>query len=468
MAATVDRPLVNKALVKAHIIAGMVFFFLALAGGFLFSMQFLQYYPFPGIEWLSPGRVRMVHTNGVAYGFIVNCFMAGLLWAIPRLTGRPVLSDTLGWIIFWAWQGIVVLTVIGILSGHAQAIEWGETPALWPTKLLSVDNMVVLGAVLVIVNFLAPIIQSKEKTMYVSLWYFSAGLIWLALTYIMGNYFPQFWVPGTAGAAITGVFIHDLVGLFVTPIGWGLMYYFVPIMLRKPIWSHALSLVGFWALAFFYPLNGVHHYLWSPIPMYAQYGAVTSTVAVEIVVTTVIVNFFATLMGRGDALRTNLPIRWFYTAMIGYFVTCLQCSIQVLLTVQQIIHFTDWVVGHSHLIMFGVFGFWILGIITELWPKLVGHEWYNPRLNSWHYWLTTLGMWIMFFDLVTVGLLQGYLWRALAPWEDSVIMSMPFWAVRTFSGAMIIVGQVLFAYNMWATAKGYTPVRAAQPQTATS
>ncbi|NIP14830.1 MAG: cytochrome oxidase, partial [Gemmatimonadetes bacterium] len=51
--------------------------------------------------------------------------------------------------------------------------------------------------------------------------------------------------------------IHDLVGLWVTPMGWGMMYFFVPIILRKPIWSHALSLVGFWGLAFFYPLQGV-------------------------------------------------------------------------------------------------------------------------------------------------------------------------------------------------------------------
>ena len=115
----------------------------------------------------------------------------------------------------------------------------------------------------------------------------------------MGNYVPQFYLPGASGAAVTGLFIHDLVGLFVTPLGWGLMYYFVPVILRKPIWSHAVSLIGFWGLAFFYPLNGVHHYLWSPIPMFAQYGAVVATVGVEIVVTTVFINFIATLRGSG-------------------------------------------------------------------------------------------------------------------------------------------------------------------------
>jgi cytochrome c oxidase cbb3-type subunit 1 len=188
-----------------------------------------------------------------------------------------------------------------------------------------------------------------------------------------------------------------------------------------------------------------------------QYGAVTSTVAVEIVVSTVIVNFFLTIRGSGDALRNNLPVRWFYTGMILYFVTCLQCAFQVFLTVQEVIHFTDWVVGHAHLVMFGVFGFWILGIVTELWPRLVGNAWYSPKLNSWHYWLTTIGMVVMFIDLLAAGLVQGFLWRSLAPWEESVVVSVPFWLIRSVSGTMIFVGQVLFAYNLWRTARAGSP-----------
>lgn len=78
-----------------------------------------------------------------------------------------------------------------------------------------------------------------------SLWYFMAAFVWTFLTYAMGNFMPQYYVSGTSAGAVAGLFIHDLVGLFVTPLGWGLMYYFVPILLKKPIWSHGLSLVGF-------------------------------------------------------------------------------------------------------------------------------------------------------------------------------------------------------------------------------
>jgi len=458
--ATVDqRPLVNLDLVRWHLVASATFFAVSLLGGLSYAMQFNNLYPFQGIEWLSPGRVRMVHTNMAAYGFIANAFIAGMLFAIPRLTRQPILSDRLGWFILLAWQLFMVLTIGGQLLGYGQGIEWGETP-------IFVDPLIVVGLVLLVVNLATPILRTKETGLYVSLWYFLAAFAWTGLVYVMGNYLPQFFVPGTAGAAITGLFIHDLVGLFVTPIGWGLMYFFVPLLLRKPIWSHALSLIGFWGLAFFYPMQGVHHFLYSPIPMYAQYGAVVATIAVEIVVVTVIVNFFGTLHGRSDAVRGNLAIRWFYTGMIMYAITCFQCAFQVTLTFQRIIHFTDWVVAHAHMVMFGVFGFWIMGVFIELWPRAVGRPWAMPQLLTAHYWLTFIGLVLMIIDLTAAGLVQGFSWAGLSHWGESVVASMPFWWTRSVAGLLIIAGQGLFFYALWATARQPAAVTAPEPAVA--
>jgi cytochrome c oxidase cbb3-type subunit 1 len=446
IAANADVQLVDKPMVKAHIAAAFSYFFIAIFAGMFYALQLDGIYPFSGIELLSPGRVRMLHTNGVAYGFLFNAFIASLHWIVPRLTGKPVLSPLLSRVVFVAWQVVVLATALGLLGGQAQAIEWGETPT-W------IDPVVLVGGALLIANVGTPVWQVRQRKLYVSLWYFGAFLVWLPLVYAMGNFVPEYFVPGAGGAAVTGLYIHDLVGLTVTPLGWGMMYYFVPTILKKPIWSHTLSLVGFWGLAFFYPLQGVHHFLFSPIPMYAQYGAVVSTMAIEIVVFTVIVNFFMTLRGRGDFLRTNMPMRWFYAGMVCYFVTCFQCAFHVTLTFQRLIHFTDWVVGHAHLVMFGVFGFWCLGAISYMWPKVTGRVWWSEKLNSWHFWLTVLGMLIMFLDLTIGGVVQGYLWSNLAPWERSLTASAPFWHVRSVAGLMIISGQMLMAYNMWMTTR---------------
>ncbi|HGY92987.1 MAG TPA: cytochrome oxidase [Planctomycetes bacterium] len=456
------HPLVDKDLVRWHLIAAVFFMFTAMLGGFIASLQFLNEYPFNGISWLSYGRLRFLHTNEVAFGFLVNSFVGMLYYAVPRLTGRRLFNRTLGWLIFFVWQALVLLTSIGQLLGKAQAVEWGETPTgfrpgTFELNYVPVDFLIEVGAVLLAVNLLYPIAKSIHKRLYVSLWYITAGMIWLILTYVMGNTLPEWTLAGSSGGATAGLYIHDLVGLFVTPFGWGLMYFFVPIILRKPIWSHALSVIGFWALAFFYPLNGVHHFLYSSIPMSVQYGAIIATIAVEIVVTTVVVNFFGTMWGRGYALRQSIPIRWFYTGMVFYFTTCLQCSFQTTLTFQEIIHFTDWVPGHAHLVMLGVFAFWNMGMIVWLWPRLTGHEWYSRRLLGWHYWLVMLGLLIMFLDLTAAGLVHGFMFKNMAPWMRIVDSLKPFWWFRTFAGAMIITGVSCFIYNLWMTAKHDKP-----------
>lgn len=432
--------LVDERLVRWYLISGLGYLAVAMMAGLLMGLQMIRHNPFAGIELLSPGRWRMVHTNAIAYGWLASAFLGMLHWVVPRLTLRPVLSSRLSYFIFGAWQVVVLGTVAGILMGEAQALEWGETP-VW------IDPLALAGLGLVAVNFMAPI-RHMHGPMYVTLWYFTAALIWTFLTYAMGNFVPQYWISGTSAGAVGGLFIHDLVGLFVTPLGWGMMYYFVPILLKKPIWSHGLSLVGFWGLAFFYPLTGIHHFLYTPIPMFLQYGAVLSTIAVEMVVTTVIVNFFATIKGSTRALSENIPIRWFYTGMVFYFLTCLQCAFQTTLTFQALIHFSDWVVGHAHMVMYGVFSQWLIGVSLYVLPRIWKTDWYSRRMLEWHYWLSFLGIALMSADLIILGVFQGYMWASLAPWSDTIQFSIPWWALRVVAGLMLIASHTIFLVHI--------------------
>ena len=66
---------VNYSLVKFHIGFSMLYLGIVMLGGLLYSLQFIGLYPFSGIEFLSPGRIRMLHTNGAVYGFIINGFI---------------------------------------------------------------------------------------------------------------------------------------------------------------------------------------------------------------------------------------------------------------------------------------------------------------------------------------------------------------------------------------------------------
>ncbi|MEZ6073709.1 MAG: cbb3-type cytochrome c oxidase subunit I [Pirellulales bacterium] len=147
--------LVNRRLVALFFLMALVFLSVAILGGLLMALQLVHWNPLRGIELLSPGRWRMIHTNAVAYGFLANAFLGALEWSVPRMTLRPVASRALSWFIFVAWQVIVLSTAVGIMFGQAQGVEWGETP-VW------IDPVAMLGLILVMINFMVPIARRRR------------------------------------------------------------------------------------------------------------------------------------------------------------------------------------------------------------------------------------------------------------------------------------------------------------------
>jgi len=146
--------LVDERLVCWYFLAALAYLFVSFLGGLLMALQLVHWNPHQGIEYLSPGRWRMVHTNAIACGFIANSFLGALHWAVPRLTLQPVLSRPLSYFIFVAWQAVVTIASVGILLGQAQGVEWGETP-VW------IDPLALVGLALVAVNFMHPIARTQ-------------------------------------------------------------------------------------------------------------------------------------------------------------------------------------------------------------------------------------------------------------------------------------------------------------------
>ena len=63
---------------------------------------------------------------------------------------------------------------------------------------------------------------------------------------------------------------HNAVGFFLTAGFLGMMYYFVPKQVGKPIYSYRLSIVHFWALISIYMWAGPHHLHYTSLPDWAQ------------------------------------------------------------------------------------------------------------------------------------------------------------------------------------------------------
>jgi cbb3-type cytochrome oxidase subunit 1 len=287
--------------------------------------------------------------------------------------------------------------------------------------------------------------------MYVSSWYIIGGLIFTLFAYPMGNLVPE-WLPGAAGAAISGLWIHDAVGLFVTPLALAIIYFVIPASTGRPVYSHFLSMLGFWLLFFLYPLNGTHHYIFSVIPMAAQLGAIVASALLGVDVVIVVTNLFLSMRGAG-LLPRDPALRFVGTGTAFYVVVSLQGSLQAQMSVNQTVHFTDWVVGHSHMAMLGFASFAAAGGLVHAWQRMPEAR-YNARAIAWAYWLLVAGVVLMVVDLTAAGLVQGRLWNAGAPWIDSVAASRPYWVARAHIGTVVAAGFVALLVGLTTGPRG--------------
>lgn len=418
-------------LVRAHGLAALVTLLLSATFGLIISIQLWWPDLGAGVPALSWGRLRYAHTQGIMLGWLGNAFFAFLYHAAPRLTGGPVTSRTLGWWLFGLWNFAVMAPGwVLVLSGVSQPLEWAEFP-------LVVDAFVALGIVLALVQFLPAFFRSGVESLYVSSWYVIGALVFTTLAYPMGNLVPEF-VPGAAGAAFSGLWIHDAVGLFVTPLALAILYFVIPAVTGKPLFSHFLSMLGFWLLFFLYPLNGTHHYLYSVIPMAAQFTAITASALLGLTVILVVANLLLSLDGAG-VFPADTGLRFIVMATIFYLVVSVQGSLQAFMAVNAVVHFTDWVIGHSHLAMLGFATFAAAGGLVHAWERTPGAR-FNAGAAARAYWWLLAGVLLMVIDLTVAGLVQAQHWQSGAPWIASVTASRPYWIVRSASGLLVLGG----------------------------
>ncbi|MHB8482976.1 MAG: cbb3-type cytochrome c oxidase subunit I [Nitrospiria bacterium] len=450
--------LVNKSLVKQWLTWGVIWLTVFPLVGLMVSIKFHEPDFLGGISWLTFGRMRPVHVNGVIFGAFGTSFLGLAYYFIPRLCGVRMYKEEWGFWLLWIWNAFIFFGSISFLMGFNSGLEADEYE--WPFNILRFFVLL-----LITIQALGTIIRRKEKKFYVAMWYTLAALIWTLLNLVLGNvvlpYFSTF--SGVNSAAMHGLFIHYIVGLWLTPAGLATIYYFIPLSAKNPLYSHRLSLLGFWSLAFFYPFVGIHHYLYSPIPHMNQTIAIATSMLLIIPVWAVTVNFFGTMMGRWGAVAgggggSNYGAKFLILGAIYYLIGCFQGSTEALRRVQQLTHFNDFVIAHSHLTVFGAMVVWTIGGLYYTWPKITGRELWSNRLASWHLWLTITGFSLMALVLSAMGFIQGSMLEYGANFVDTVKEMKPWWATRTIAGLTMDIGILLMVVNFYKTVRYGKPL----------
>ena len=421
--------------------------FLLCSAGWLVLGTTIGWYV--GVKFVSPdldhfaalsfGRLRPVHTNMVFWGWTSLAMIGLAYFVVPRTNNIPIYSLRWGW---WS-LGLINASVIlgtaclmaGINNGGGEYREY-----IWPVMLLFA-----VGIVLTFGNFYQTIARRTTEEFYISNWYILAATIWgIVLTVIA--YLP-FYQNGMGETITQGYYMHMGVGMWFMTFTLGLMYYFLPMSLNKPIYSYSLGVLAFWTQLLFYTMIGTHHFIFSPLPWWLQTVAIVFSVGMVIPVLAGTINFLMTFRGSRKRVGDSYSLPFMLIGVLFYFTGSLQGSLQAFRYTNLVWHLTDFNVAHSHLTMYGIVAFMLWGCIYTLVPRLRGRE---PRqgLVGVHFWLALVGLLAYSMALMIGGTLKGQSWMAGEPFMKSVVLMAPYWLWRAIGGTFMLLAHFVFFYNL--------------------
>lgn len=391
-------------------------------------------------SWLSFGRLRPVHTNAVFWGW-ASLAMIGLgYYVVPRVSNVALHSIKVGYYSLILINASVVIGTICLMAGiNNGGGEYREY--VWPVMALFG-----IAVIISLYNYIKTIAKKTTKEIYVSNWYIVAAMMFVLVIAIVA-YWPT-WQNGLGETIVQGYYMHQGVGMWFMLFTLGLMYYFLPQQLNRPIYSYSLGILAFWTQILFYTLIGTHHFIFSAIPWWLQTVAIVGSVGMVIPVVAGTTNFLMTFKGSWHKLSSSYTLPFYLIGIIFYFTGSLQGTAEAFRFTNLVWHFTDFTVAHSHLTMYGIICFMLWGFIYTLVPRLTGKE--PPQITvGAHFWLALIGLLFYTFPLMYGSTLRGLMWIDGKPFIESVELMAPYWLWRAIGGSLMWLSHILFAYNFY-------------------
>lgn len=450
----------NK-IVRDFGIATIVWGIVGMSVGLLVAVQLI--WPFMNFElqYTTFGRVRPLHTNAVIFAFVGNAIFMGVYYSLQRLLKARMFSDVLSRIHFWGWQLIILAAAITLPLGITTSHEYAELE-------LPIDIGITIIWVVFGINMFGTIIKRRERHMYVAIWFYIATFVTVAVLHIVNSvqlpismWKSYYLYAGVQDALVQWWYGHNAVAFFLTTPYLGMMYYFLPKMANRPIYSYKLSILHFWSLIFIYIWAGPHHLLYTSLPGWVQSLGVVFSIMLIAPSWGGMINGLLTLRGAWDKVRTEPTLKFMVVALTAYGMATFEGPMLSLKQVNAIAHFTDWIVAHVHVGALGWNGFMTFAILYWLIPRIYKTELYSTKLASVHFWIGTLGILFYAIPMYWAAVVQGLMWKEFTPegvlkypnFLATTLQIIPMHMLRAVGGTLYLAGAILMTYNLAKTMK---------------
>ena len=460
MAMAIDKSAYyNDKVVRQFAVMTVIWGIVGMLVGVLIAAQL--YWPdlTAGIEWLSYGRLRPLHTNAVIFAFGGSALFATSYYIVQRTCHVRLFAEKLAAFTFWGWQLVIVLAAITLPLGLSQGKEYAELE--WPIDWLITVIWVAYG-----ISFFGTIVKRRVKHIYVANWFFAAYIITIAVLHIGNNLalpagpFKSYGIlSGSVDAMTQWWYGHNAVGFFLTAAFLGMMYYFIPKQVGRPVFSYRLSIVHFWALIAIYMWAGPHHLQYTALPDWAQSLGMVFSLVLLAPSWGGMINGMMTLSGAWHKLRTDPIIKFLIVALSFYGMSTFEGPMMSIKTVNSLSHYTDWTIGHVHSGALGWVAMITVGSLYALLPRLLGlTSMYSVKLIDTHFWVHTIGVVFYIASMWIAGVMQGLMWRATNEdgtltytFVESLVATYPYYLIRLLGGLLVLGGMLIMAWNVFKT-----------------
>ncbi len=402
-----------------------------------------------GSEYLTYGRVFPAAIDSLVYGWGCQAVFAVALWLMARLCRTQVKHLGVLYVAWAFWNLAVFCGVVSILVGGATGMPALDLPPQ-VTPLLGFSYVMIAMWGVLCFHYRAP------GPVYVSQWFLLAALLlfpWIGFTAEMMIFYAP--ARGVVQSLVNAWYVNDLLWVWFAPVALAVIYYLLPKVLGRSIFSYYLSIIAFWTLIMFGGWAGPHYLVYGPVPVWVQTVGIVGNIMLIVPVIVVSLNLLVTAGQDLPGVWRSAVLRFAVFGAVAFICAGFFGAWASMRNISLVVNLTQFTLGHAFNLFYACFSMAMFAAMYYIIPRVLGREWPSAILIKAHFWSSALGSAALVLGLYFLGWRQGV--DINNPEIDFIAIVKEGGLVnemRVAAVALLAVGQLVFLVNFGWMAAG--------------
>ena len=439
----------------------------------------------PGLQLVNPelfNQLTTMHGLIMVFGAIMPAFVGFANWMIPLQIGAADMAFArMNNFSFWLMIP-AALMIVGsfFMPGGAPAAGWTLyaplTLQMGPSMDAGIFALHILGAssimgsiniIVTILNMRAPGMTLMKMPMFCWTWLITAYLLIAVMPVLAGaitmtltdrHFGTSFFNPAGGGDPVMyqhifWFFGHPEVYIMILP-AFGIVSHVVPTFARKKLFGYASMVYATSSIAILSFIVWAHHMFTVGMPLAGQLFFMLSTMLIAVPTGVKVFNW-TTTMWRGS-ISYEPPMLFALAFLFLFTIGGFSGLMLAIAPADFQYHDTYFVVAHFHYVLVPGAVFAIMAGVYYWLPKWTGHM-YDLKLATWHFWLSTISVNVLFFPMHFLGL-AGMPRRI----PDYNVQFADWNMVASIGGFAFGLSQVMFVWIVLKSVRGGGPKASAR------